>query len=437
MELRRRDVLRLAGLGALGAALPGCGSQLPETDVTAAGFGEGATGTVRLWCRAATQAGVQVVVDSFHAAQDRIRVELTPVLDGQYVTKLATAIRGRRVPDIVDIDDINSMLFLYRDAFTDLTPLVEALPYRDALSPGHLGLATRGDRHYAVPFLADLSALFYNAELLEQAGVDPAASLSSFAGYLDAARAVRALGPDTYGWSIAGNSPGILGFVVHPHVWAADDRTIVGEVGSQTAAVVDNAPLRATLEFYRTMWEEDLVPRAAFSDTGAAWGSDFRAGQVGLFPSNYSVSVLTAEEEAQARTRVALLSGPEGGSAFFTGGDNLAIPRGAPNASGAWEFAQFALDLEQQAQLPTGGFTPVRSDVATPGFREAYPQVVPPLDAIDRGYAPPTLAYNLLFNQPDSPFIGMFRQAVFDGDVDGALQAGQEGFTRILEQAQL
>ena len=46
-------------------------------------------------------------------------------------------------------------------------------------------------------------------------------------------------------------------------------------------------------------------------------------------------------------------------------------------------------------------------------------------------------AYNLLFNQPDSPFIGMFRRAVFDGDVDGALQAGQEGFTRILEQAQL
>ena len=66
MALRRRDVLKLAGVGALGALLPACGSQLPEPNVSAAGFGEGATGTVRLWCRAATQAGVQVTVDRFH-----------------------------------------------------------------------------------------------------------------------------------------------------------------------------------------------------------------------------------------------------------------------------------------------------------------------------------------------------------------------------------
>jgi multiple sugar transport system substrate-binding protein len=31
----------------------------------------------------------------------------------------------------------------------------------------------------------------------------------------------------------------------------------------------------------------------------------------------------------------------------------------------------------------------------------------------------------------------MFRRAVFDGDVDGALESGQRGFEQILEQAQL
>jgi multiple sugar transport system substrate-binding protein len=139
----------------------------------------------------------------------------------------------------------------------------------------------------------------------------------------------------------------------------------------------------------------------------------------------------------RSRTGVVLMSGPDGGQAFFDGGDNLGIPRGARNASGAWEFAKFALDLAQQSALPTGGYTPVRSDVATAEFRRKYPQAVAPLDQLDRGYAPPTLAYNLLFNQPDSPFIAMFRQAVFGGDVDGALEAGQAGFDQILEQAQL
>jgi multiple sugar transport system substrate-binding protein len=67
---------------------------LKEPDVTRAGFGTDAEGTVTMWCRGATAAGVQVAVDRFHAAQDRLHIDLTPVPDAQYVTKLATAIRG-------------------------------------------------------------------------------------------------------------------------------------------------------------------------------------------------------------------------------------------------------------------------------------------------------------------------------------------------------
>jgi multiple sugar transport system substrate-binding protein len=437
MELRRRDFLALLGVAGLSAALPGCASTLPEPDVNASGFGEGATGTVRVWCRGATQAGVQVAVDRFHQSQDRIQVELTPVLDSQYVTKLATAIRGREVPDLVDIDDINSMLFIYRDSFTDLTPLIEALPYQGALSPGHLRLATRNERIYGIPYLADNSVLFYNTDLFEQAGIDPVQAVTNFDGILEAAQAIRELGGDTYGWSIAGNSPGILGFVVQPHIWATGTDQIAGEVGSQSGNIVGNEPLRRTLELYRTMWEEDLLPQANFADSGATWGADFRAGQIGMLPANYAVAVLSADEQAQERTGVALLAGPDGSSAFFDGGDNMCIPRGAQNASAAWEFAKFATALEQQYQLPQGGYTPVRSDVLSDEYLADYPLNAAPLQQIERGYAPVTLAYNLLYNQADSPFIAMFRRAVFDGDLDGALAEGQAAYDRILTQSQL
>ena len=438
MSLARRDLLRIGGLAGLSAVLPACSSGLlPAPDVQAAGFGESAGGTVTMWCRAATQAGVQVVVDRFHQAQDRIRIELTPVPDGQYVTKLATAIRGRDVPDIVDIDDINSMLFIYRDVFTDLTPLVEELPYRASLSPGHLALATRNDRIYGVPYLADNSLLWYNTELLQKAGVDPASAVTTLDGLLDAARKVRKLGDDTYGWSIAGNSAGILGFVVQPHIWATGTDQITGTIGTQRGNIIGNAPLRATLEFYRALWQDDLMSRNALADSGTSWGSDFRAGKVGMIPSNYSAVVLAADPPTRAKTGVALLCGPTGGTAFFDGGDNLCIPRGATNASGAWQFAKFALDVPQQQLLPEGGYTPVRSDVATPEFRRKYPLNLAPLENLRKGYAPVTLAYNLLFNQADSPWIGLFRKAVFDGDLQGALRDGQRAFDRILRQAQL
>jgi multiple sugar transport system substrate-binding protein len=436
--LRRRELLQIAALAGLIPALDACGAGLlAEPDVAAAGFGENAEGTVTMWCRAATVAGVQVVVDRFHKAQDRIHIDLTPVPDGQYVTKLATAIRGRRVPDIVDIDDINSMLFIYRDVFTDLTSLIAELPYKSAISPGHLHLATRGGRQYGVPYLADNSVLWYNIELLQRAGVDPATATTTLDGLLDAARKVRKLGGDTYGWSIAGNSAGILGFVVQPHIWATGADQISGTIGSQRGDIAGNAALRATLEFYRTLWQENLMSRTALADSGTTWGSDFRAGQVGMIPSNYSAVVVAADPAMRAKTGVALLCGPTGGTAFFDGGDNLCIPRGAPNASGAWQFAKFALDVPQQQLLPEGGYTPVRSDVATPEYRQKYPLNLPPLEHLDKGYAPVTLAYNLLFNQADSPWIGLFRQAVFDGDLDGALRDGQKAFDRILRQAQL
>jgi multiple sugar transport system substrate-binding protein len=438
--LTRRGVLGLGGAAGLAALLPGlagCSSTLPEADVTAPGFGANGSGTVRLWCRAATVEAVRLTVDAFHAAQDRIRVQVTPVLDMQYVTKLATAIRGGDVPDVVDIDDINSMLFIYRDSFTDLTPLVDALDYADALSPGHLGLATRDDRVYGLPYIADNSALYYNTELFERAGLDPVEMTQDLDGCLEAARAITGLGEGTYGWSIQGNSAGILGFVVQPHLWAAEAMNVVGEVGAQRGSMADNDAARRTFEMYATMWREQILPQSNFSDDGARWGADFREGRVGMLPSNYAVAALSAEPEMVAKTGVALLPGPDGGRAFFDGGDNLCIPRGARNASAAWEFCRFATELEQQVGLPEGGYTPIRSDAATDSFREQYPLVAPLLDDIEVGYAPTTLAYNLLFNQPDSPWIAAFRRSVFDDDVDGALTQAQTDFDRILEQAQL
>jgi multiple sugar transport system substrate-binding protein len=438
MALRRREFLQLSGLVGLSAAASACGSGLlAEPDVTKAGFGENASGTVTMWCRGATAAGVQVVVDRFHASQNRLHIDLTPVPDAQYVTKLATAIRGRKVPDLVDIDDINSQLFIYRDVFADLTPLVKALPFRGSLSPGHTKLATRNGRQYGVPYLADNSVLWYNTDLLDKAGVDPAKVVGSFDTLLDAAHRVRALGKNIYGWSIAGNSAGILGFVVQPHIWATGTDNISGTIGHQRGHVADNQPLRRTLEFYRSLWKEKLIAPSAFADTGATWGADFQAGTVGFFPANYSAAVLAADDAARKRTGVSLLCGPDGGAAFFDGGDNFCIPRGATNASGAWQFAKYALALPQQQQLPAGGYTPVRGDAATADFRKKNPLDVTPLDNLKRGYAPVTLAYNLLYNQADSPWIAMFRRATFDGDVDGALEQGQHDFDQILHQAQL
>ncbi|MFP3713722.1 ABC transporter substrate-binding protein [Puerhibacterium sp. TATVAM-FAB25] len=436
MELTRRQLLALLGAGGTAAALAGCARDVPVVDVGAPGFGDGARGTVDLWCRSDTVNGVQAVVDAFHAAQDRIRVRLTPIQNGQYVTKVATAIRGGRVPDVIDIDDIYSTQFAFRDAFTDLTPLVEELALGDALSPGHLALATKDGRHYGIPFLGDFSVLFCNTELFDRAGLDVDEHTGSFDGILEAARAISALADDVYGWSYPGNASGALGFTVQPHVWATGTDLIAGEVGDQRGHVEGNDAVRRTLDLLRTFWAEGLVPPGSFADDASRWSADYVAGRLGMFPAGYGVVAPNASPELLERTRVVLLPGPDGGRSFFDGGDNLCMPVGGRNPEAAAELIRFAVAREQQARMPEGYYSPIRSDVATPEFAQRYPLVVPPLETLESGYAPTTLAYNLIYNQQDGPWLRMFRRAVFDGEVDAAMAEAQSTYDRILRQAQ-
>ena len=57
------------------------------------------------------------------------------------------------------------------------------------------------------------------------------------------------------------------------------------------------------------------------------------------------------------------------------------------------------------------------------------------LKALANGSAPVTTIYDQAFNEPNSPWFQMFTQAVYKGDITGALKTGQSGFERVLKQA--
>ncbi len=440
MTLSRRDLLKaggaLAGGVGLSGLLTGCGGALAPVDTAAAGFGTDASGSVDIWCRAATQTGTQFMADTFNRSQSQITVRVIPVPDTQFVTKLATAIRGGRVPDLVDFDDINSTLFAYHGAFADLTDLIRELPGYDNLSPRHLALATRDGRNYAVPFLADNSVLFCNTDLFERAGLDLDQHTQDFDGLLEAATRISALGDDIYGWTYPANNPGAWGFTAQPHIWAAGTDLIKGEIGNQTGNVEGNAAVRQTLNFLQTLWTKKLVPPGSYSDDASTWNADYLAGTIGIFPASYGVVVPTASKEMLAKSKIVLIPGPTGGRSFFDGGDNLCLLNGAGNPSAAWQFAKYCVSVQQQVRFPEGGYTPIRSDAATDDFRSKYPFAVPTIVDIDKGYAPVTLAYNLLYNQTDGPWLKMLRRAAFQQQTEAAMAEAQTTFDRLLKQTQ-
>jgi multiple sugar transport system substrate-binding protein len=414
-------------------ALAGCAAQAAPVNVTAPGFGDNATGVVQFWDRSTTSPFGQLLVNKFNATHKNLKVVLTPVQDTQYVTKLATAIRAGDAPDLVGIDDINSQLFIYHDAFADLTPLVNALPEKNKLSPGALNLTTENGRYYGVPYVADMSVLWYNKTLFRRAGLDPGKPPASYAQILSDARAITRLGHGTYGFSFAGRCEGCLGFTILPDIWATGKNLLYGQPGHETAFIAGNVPLQQTLTLYRELWADGLSDPQSQVETGTTWGKDFLAGQVGMMPLGYG-PIASAPASFKSQLGMTLLPAPSGGAtATFDGGANFGIPLGSKNPSGAWEFIKFALQQEQQSLAPSAGFEPIRSDVLTPQFQAKYPFAAAMLAAVGRGHAPKTIVYNITFNQPGGPWLNMFDAAVFGGDIGAAIRAGQGGFTTAID----
>jgi len=396
-------------------------------------FGVNATGTVHFWARQATDGPAKALVAGFNATHKNLKVvlHLTPPNDD--TSQLATAIRAGSVPDVVGLNDIDVPTFSHENALLNLTKYVNALPYKTSLSPGHLQLATINGQYYGLPYLADLSVLWYNKTLFKKAGLNPNDPPATYAQIVSDAQKINALGHGISGFSFAGDCQGCLGFTMLPSLWAGGQHLISGPLGNQQAHVANDPQLKTMLAAYRTMWAEHLVPAADQTQNGLTWGADFEAGKVGILPGDYGFAAKFTTKAQHAEFADAPLPAVNGGgSSTFDGGDDFVIPAGAPNPSGAWEFIKWALEPQQQVKYPSEGMTPIRSDVLTPSFAATNPYDAVALKALAKGSVEYTLAYDAVFNEPGSPWFKMFEDAVYNGNMTAALQEGQSGISSTL-----
>jgi multiple sugar transport system substrate-binding protein len=438
MKLLNRQVLTAAAvLTVLGAAACSSSGSTPSAAApSSSSFGVNATGTVQFWARTVSKTLAQKLVSEFNATHKNLQVKLTLTSINDDVTSLATSIRAGDPPDVVGLNDIDVPAFTRNGSFFDLTADINKLPYKSALSPGHMGLATYNGKEYGVPYWADLSVLWYNKQLFTKAGLNPNNPPTTYAQILSDAQAINKLGHGVNGFTFAGDCQGCLGFTVQPGIWADGSHLMNGGITNQTANITGNNALVSALTLYRNIWTQHLAPDNDRTDDGTTWGQDFVAGKIGIMPGGYGQVVdLAKPSQLGSELMDAPLPGSNGGYSTFDGGDDFVIPAAAKNPSGAWEFIQWVLQTQQQDQYPALGATPVRTDVLTPAFSSAHPLDAVPLKALAQGYAPVTLVYDQMFNQAGGPWFQMFTTAVYDGNMTLALQQGQSGLARLLQQA--
>src|SRR5579883_536345 len=160
-----------------------------------------------MWVRASGANAAQHLVDLWNSGHAD-KINLTVIPDNQMVSKLATGVKAGEVPDVISFDLIYMPDFMRAGFLNDITDAMKADPNFAKIAPAYVNLATYKDRLYGAGFTPDVSILVYNKDLFRKAGLDPDKPPKALDEIHQAAKKIRTLGPDIYGFYFSGACPG-------------------------------------------------------------------------------------------------------------------------------------------------------------------------------------------------------------------------------------
>ena len=387
-----------------------------------------------MWERSGGNAGmVDRLVEMWNAKNPDRKIQLTYIPHSEMVAKLAQAIASGDVPDLMGLDLIYGPQFEAAGQLVDITDYFKDDPTIKTASPGHMTVATYDGRLYGVPLYADVSALFYNKDLFEKAGLDPDKPPTSLAEVREYADKITALGGDVKGYFLPGSCAGCNIFTVGPLMWAS---------GATIEPNADGEPLvgdgvMEVLQWARDMVKAGNVHEDARAENGETFHLRFGSGKLGMMGTGNFNITLAREQNPDMHFGIALLPGVDPGSAAsFIGGDLVTIPKGSKRVDDAVDFMKFLLSDEVQVE----GYAKMlnlttRSDMTDNPYFNAEPLVQDVAKALSVGRTPYTLTFFEQINSPQGPWLQMLQRAYYtDDDLDEIIADAKEQMKAIAAQ---
>lgn len=388
--------------------------------------------TLSIFARASSSNAAQHMIDLWNSTHED-KIELTTIPDNQMVTKLATSVQAGDVPDLVSFDLIFMPDFMRAGFLTDLTAELSADPNQAKVAQAFRDLATYEGKLYGTGFTPDVSILLYNKDLFRKAGLDPESPPKTLAQLEEYATKIRASDPNVYGYYFSGSCGGCNIFTQAPMMWASGAKLLPAS-GDDTP--MDGTGVREVLQMLQNLWKNGVIPESAEADTGANFQATFETGVIGMQGSGgFAIASLKANHP-EIDFGIAPLPGVEEGQASsFVGGDVIAIPTGAKHPDIALEFIKWQLTDEAQLEgLAKNFILPSRSDLADNEYFKTEPRYITTAQAVGIGQTPWAFHFNDMVNADQSPWLIMLQTAIFDGDIDGAIDGAREAMKAIAAQ---
>jgi multiple sugar transport system substrate-binding protein len=423
---RLRALGGVATAGILIAALAACSSGGGKGTVAKAGTNGTDDGTsLTLWTRAPLEKQAKLLVAAYNDSHKN-QVKLTVVPNDDYVAKVGAAAGSSSLPDLFAADIVYVPNWVKQGLFQDLTKNIDALSYKDTINKGHLAAGTVEGKEHVLPFVLDLSMLFWNKGLFKEAGLDPDKAPADLAEFASDAKAIQALDkPGTYGTATGLNCGGCLVFTWFPSVWAAGDQ-VMNDSGTESLLASDTA--KSVYSTWADLWKSGAVLPSSKDEAGPTWTAGFTDGKVGLMP--YPATLLSS---TTFDVGVAGIPSPSGGGSTFVGGDGIGVSKDSKKAAQAWNFLSWLMSEKAQVGVLAKDKDVVsRSDLATNEYSSKDPRLITINEVAGKGDTPVSLNFQQAFNAPDSPWLTLVRNAVLKGS--DSVDADNDEITKVLSQ---
>ncbi len=451
-----RRVFLTTGLGGLAAGLVGC-SRAADGDSTPRGDG------ITWWDQYAPQKAMeQRLFAGFAASAGGLAVDYTVFDPSKMGQAQQLAHSSGQLPDVMSLAVPVQPKKLVEDGWFRALDLPQSA--RDALPEGSLlpGFSVFDDKVYSLPlrtFRQHDSLAWYNAGLLQKAGVDPENGLASWDDFRAASRAVtRVGGTGVFGWVAPLQFPDRLAAQVTQLAMTVGPTGSAG-VPDGTALfdprtgdyVLDSDAVVAAIEFLLSMKADRSLYPASSLLTARSARARWATGVVGLFlDGSYNIGVVVSSfPEFADQLGVAAMPAADPGTVIAAapqgGGQAFWLTAGSRHPEAATTLiAKFATAEIQKEMAEAMDAIPL--DIASVADSDAHPtykraaeiftrQVVLAPNPVARN---PEVADVLSEMSPITPGLGEIVQGVFSGqvsDIRGTLRTLNDRLSTERERA--
>lgn len=275
-----------------------------------------------------------VLADEYMKAHPEVKINVRTVQFRDMVNDLARAIATGNAPDITYIDNPEVSLFASRKLLLDLKPMIEKSQVVKAadIYPGPLASVTYEDGIYGIPRGANTLALYYNADLFKEAGLDPDKPPQTWDELYETAKKLTDPSKNRYGlaFSAVGTEEGTFQFLPWVQMTGGD----FNKLNTPGAAKALNLWKRILDE---KLASPDTLIRSQFDSTAT-----FNAGNAAMAISG-PWELPRMSKEAKFDYRAALLPVPEAGATRASAlgeGDNVILAN-TDQPEEAFKFVEF------------------------------------------------------------------------------------------------